>query len=563
MMCGASDRDSRRKLVAEHLLDVLIEWGVRTVFICPGSTEAAFLHAATDRDDLDIILTTHESITVAMADAHARATATPAVAILHANVGLTNGLSHLYAARLANSPVVVLNGLKQTEIQGRGGFTTARHMTDFVRQYCLFSWQSLRADAVATDVGRALQVSQTTPQGPTWVGLAQDLLETSVDHALHDRNRYSVMAEVRAPRKAVRQTVDLLLQADRPIIVAGSDVASAAADGLGVQLLSRLAAELKIPVFTEDRRGFERTVLPSTDPHHVGMYDVRRTSVAESDLAIFLGAKCFVDFEVSTLPGMPEGAEVVHIHPEPAEVAKIHGVSVAAVSDSTAFLEDVLVELATRPSRSRRGGSLAAARDEQLQLLEELLPGEPADGQITVGQVMDALAADVDEGTLLVGDATTSGKLLIHAAERSGATLHTTSSGALGWGVGAAMGFKLAQPGKRVVAVCGDGAFQFGIPGLWTAHRYNIDVTYLVINNEAYAAVGAALRRYSGDVSERERSLAVDLSGPSLSAVARGFGILGFAARTMQEFRQVLNETKETEGPCVVEVFTNPLDLGP
>ncbi|WP_375002759.1 thiamine pyrophosphate-binding protein [Aeromicrobium sp. CTD01-1L150] len=550
-------------LAADSLLDVLVEWGIGSVFICPGSTEAAFLHEVSRRSDIDIILTTHESIAVSMADAHGRATGEPAVAYLHANVGLTNGLSHLYAAQLAHSPVVLLTGLKQTQIQGRGGFTTAPHMRDFVRQYSKWTWQSLRADAVASDVARALQVSATAPQGPTWVGLSQDLVEAAASRGAGPRGRHTIADAVRAPSASVTRTVDLLLTSRSPIIVAGADVASASSRGHGARLLAALAEQLVAPVFVEDRRGFERTVLPTSDPHFAGLYDVTRPSVAGSDLVLFVGAKCFLEFEAPVRSDVPVGAKLVHTHPDPAEVAKIHGVDVAAVSDSVTFLDDVLTELKTREPVARLGAAVEIAREEQQQVIGRVLPGPSADDRVTVGQVMDALSRTLDGGTLVVGDATTSGKALIHAVECSEATIHTTSSGSLGWGVGAALGFKLAQPEKRVVAVCGDGAFQFGIPGLWTAVRYNIDVTYIVVNNESYAAVGAAIRRYAGSVTDEERALTVDLAGPRLSAVAEGFGLRGFVARTLKDFTAALEAAAQAKGPCLVEVVTDPLDMGP
>jgi benzoylformate decarboxylase len=98
------------RTTADAVLDVLRAWGVERVFICPGSTEAAFLDATLHHPGVEIMLTTHESVTVAMADGHARATGRPAVAYLHTHLVLANGLSHLDAARMARSPVIVLTG---------------------------------------------------------------------------------------------------------------------------------------------------------------------------------------------------------------------------------------------------------------------------------------------------------------------------------------------------------------------------------------------------------------------------------------------------------------------
>lgn len=547
-------------LAADRLVETLLDWGIRHIFICPGSTEAAFLHALARNAEIEVVLTTHESVSVAMADGLARVTGRPAVAYLHANVGLANGLAHLAAARLALSPVLVLNGLKPRQIQGRGGFTTSTHMRDYVRQDTKWNWQSLRAEDVCFDVSRALQVSTTSPAGPTWVGLSQDLIEGPVPTMVRDSGRLAVDATSRPSRAAVDRALSLLRAAARPIIVAGADVARAGE--AAVRDVARLAELLRAPVFGEDRRGFERTVLPGVHPHYAGLYDGRRRSVAESDLVMFLGTRCFTEFEPPTRPDIPPAAAVIHVHADPDEVGKIHGADLAVAADSGAFLADLLsatTEAATELVPADPG-HLDAAMAEQAGLTA--LPVDTP-GVTTVSAVMAALSAELDSDTVVVGDATTSGLALLRAVERTPATLHTTSSGSLGWGVGAALGIKLADPSRRVVAVCGDGVFQFGLQGLWTAVRYGIDVTYVVINNEAYAAVGAAIQRFAGEVAPRERELFVNLAGPSLAAVAQGFGAHGVRLSSAGELSGALGAAADVRGPVVIEVMTDPLDLGP
>lgn len=543
-------------LAADGLVETLADWGIRHIFICPGSTEAALLHALAQHAGIEVILTTHESIAVSMADGLARVTGRPAVAYLHANVGLANGLGHLAAARLALSPVLVLNGMKPRQIQSRGGFTTSTHMRDYVRQDTKWDWQSLRAEDVCFDVSRALQVSTTAPSGPTWVGLSQDLIEGPVQTNVRDSGRLAVDAASRPSRAAVDRALGLLRAAARPIIVAGADVARSGE--AAVRDVVRLAELLQAPVFGEDRRGFERTVLPGVHPHYAGLYDARRRSVAESDLVVFLGARCFTEFEPPTRSDLPPAATVIHVHADPGEVGKIHGADLAVAADSGAFLADLLdAAIGLVPADP---GHLAAVKAEQAELTST-----PADtpGVTTVAAVMAALAAELDSDTVVVGDATTSGLALLRAVERTPATMHTTSSGSLGWGVGAALGIKLADPSQRVVAVCGDGAFQFGLQGLWTAVRYGIDVTYVIVNNEAYAAVGAAIQRFAGEVAPRERELFVDLAGPSLAAVAQGFGAHGIRLQSAGDLAGALRAADDVRGPVVIEIMTDPLDLGP
>lgn len=549
------------RTAAQELLETLRRWGVRHVFTCPGSTEAAFLTAAAAQDDIEILLTTHESIAVAMADGMGRETGRPAVAYLHANVGLTNGLSHLSAARLAHSPVVLLTGLKQTAIQNRGGFTTAPHIRDFVRQYVKWDWQTLRPEALAEDTNTALRIATTQPQGPTWLGVAQDIAEAEVPSAAIDVTRFDVSGRQRPARDDVTAAARLLTDADKVVIVAGAEVT-----GAGVDTLLALADQLGAVVLAEDRRTAERSVVPADHPAYAGMYGVTRACVRDADVLFFAGGRCVMEFEAPVSPDVPAGSALIHLSSDSAEVGKIYGPDVALIGDAAETLRDLLQVIADSPRPSGADAFRAAARDEHLRLRTNALsaPDISLTGRLTAPAVMRELAASLDANTTVVSDATTTGGALLHAMELAPrARYHTTSSGSLGWGAGFALGVHLADRNRRVIAVLGDGVFQFGLPALWTAVRYNLPVTFVIVNNEAYAAVGAAIRRYSGGLTARERELVVNLGGPDLAAVAAGFGAHAVRIVEPGELTEQLRAADARPGPTVIEVMTDPLDLGP
>jgi thiamine pyrophosphate-dependent acetolactate synthase large subunit-like protein len=114
-----------------------------------------------------------------------------------------------------------------------------------------------------------------------------------------------------------------------------------------------------------------------------------------------------------------------------------------------------------------------------------------------------------------------------------------------------------------VVAVLGDGAFQFGPQGLWVAARYQIPVTYVVINNESYAAVAAALRRYGGTAVERQEFPGKDLSGIDVAAIARGYGLYAQRLHHASELGEAMAKAKAHPGPSLIEIMTDPDYLGP
>ncbi|WP_028924119.1 thiamine pyrophosphate-binding protein [Pseudonocardia acaciae] len=538
---------------ADAVLEVLLAWGVRRVFICPGSTEAAFLDATVRHPDFEVVLTTHESVTVAMADGHARATGEPAVAYLHTHLGLVNGLAHLDAARMARSPVVVLNGLKAASIQARGGFTALPATGELARPFVKRAWQSLTTAGLPEDVTQALRAATAEPSGPVWLGLAQDLMETVCPVAVPDPARHRVSARTAPDPERLREAAELLRSAERPVLVAGAEVGRHGAQRELVALAERLGA----PVCNEDRRGFERPGFPADHPLHAGGYSAQNPAVAGADVLVFLGCRCFVEFEPSPEPPVPPCCRVIHSHVDPSELAKLQGTDVALVADESlvaAGLLDLLGD-ARAPARP----PVPSVHTEPPTPSEHTEPPAPA----TVHQVAAALAEVVDDRTTVFEDATTSEPALLRALPLNSVdALFTTASGSLGWGMGAALGYQLGAPERRVLAVVGDGVFQFGPQALWVAARHRIPVLFVVINNRSYAAVAAALRRYGGTAARVGSYPGKDISGVDIAAVARGFGLPARRLDRAHELPAAVKELGALDGPALIEVLTDPDDLG-
>lgn len=547
---------------ADRLIDVLLAWGIDTVFTCPGSTEAPFLDASVARPELRVVLTTHEAAAVTMADGLSRATGKPAVAYLHANVGLTNGLSSLYAAQLARSPVILLNGLKPTPIQGRRAFTSARRVRDFVHQYVKFDWQSLSADAVPEDVSRAIRVSCTEPTGPSWVGLSQDLLAAGCGYVPADVDRDVIGTGARPDAGKVSAAWGVLRQARRPLIVVGSDVARHGA----VDHAVRLSEAITAPVMLEDTRDLERAGFPSDHPHFAGIYDPRSTVVAASDAIFFLGCRCFTEFEPPRQPDVPAGATVIHSHSDPAEVGYLLRADVPLVGDERSIVDCLLDESGGPAAAGQRAEHVRVAHDawQAWRLRPDAAAVDGGDEFARVPAVMAAIGDWVTDDVTIVADAITSSDSLLRSMPHTSAEqLQLTSSGSLGWGMGAALGMALGRPERMVMAITGDGGFQFGVPALWTAAHYGIPAKFVVINNGSYAAVGAALTRFGGRALSTGSYPGVDVSGVDVAAVAEGFGVHARRVRAVSDIDKTLTWARGVHGPALVEVMTDPADFGP
>ena len=550
---------------AEAVFEVLRRWGVDKVFTCPGSTEAAFLDASHRYSDVSVVLTTHESIAVSMADGYARATGRPAVANLHTNVGLANGIAHLYCAHLAKSPVVILNGLKSTSIQNRSGFTTTPHIRDFARQYAKWDWQTLRADAIGEDLNRALKIAAAEPMGPTYLGLSQDLLEERSSVPVPPAEKHRVTARTRPDPELIAVASRLLSSSRQPLIVAGYEVARVGALGELVTLAERLNA----PVVAEDRRTMESVAFPTSHNNYAGLFSPTSEMVREADVIFLAGARTFVEFEASDAPVFPPGTPLIHLNSDATELAKIYPTEIALVCNSKLGLADLVTAVGSWSSkngdtrreflnraRATYSSIRQQARDESQQLSNGVL--------ISVSALLDNLASLLDESSTVVDDSVTSSAAVkSHLLGNVPCHYVATAGGSLGWGIGTAFGTKLATPDRQVVAIVGDGVFQFGLPGLWTAVHYKIPVVFIVINNGSYAAVKAALYRYGGPAAKSGRFPGTDISGPHYAHISRGFGAFGQRVERLVDFEAAFRSALKHDGPAVIEVMTDPDDIGP
>ncbi len=530
---------------AHALLDVLAGWGVQRMYCCPGSTEVSLLDALVTRDDVRLVLVTHESVAVSMAEGEARATGRPAVAYVHTSVGMANAVAHLSSAQLAYAPVVVLNGLKASTLAGRLAFTAA-DPREMVGPFVKWAHIVAASQLLPVDVDRALHVATTEPAGPVWLGLPQDLLEAGSSVAEPSRSRLAGTSSVRPSDPALAAAAVLLASAERPVLVAGADVVRRSASDAVTALADRLDA----PVFEESRRDFLASVLSSDHPRRVGRLDQVSDSLGDADVVAYLGCRMFTEFEKPHVPRPSPAARTIHLHSDPAEVGRLHTVDVGLVGDPgmtiSALLDLLPPHAVTSTPRSYGAAPTAAAG--------------PIPGHRDLRVAVDALAAAVtaSDATVVLDATTATGALLDGLRTTRPGQLVSSTSGSLGWGMGASLGVSLGNPSVPVVCVVGDGAFQFGLPALWAAQQLDASVTFVVLNNGLYAAVASALGRFDGQAAARDVWPGTDIRGLDISAAAAAFGIPSQRFRaTDLGLPDALRQAVGAPGPALVEVLTH------
>lgn len=547
---------------ARAVFEILRDWKINLLFTCPGSTEAAILDASLRYPDVRLILTTHESIAVTAADAYARVTGHPAIAYLHANVGLANGVSSVICAALARSPIVILNGMKATAIANRDGFTTLPFQQDFMRQLVKRSRIALTADGIPGDLTRTLQAVVSEPTGPAFLGLPQDLVEAKVSAPIPPERLHRFDAKRRPDSRSIADAAKRLAAAKAVTIVAGTEIAFSAR---ARQALISLAEQLDAPILIEDRRSGQAAGVLGNTPGFAGTYGLTHPAVSDADVLLFAGTYSFVEFEVQRGPFQPPEAQIIHLCSDPAEIGKLAGVDVALAGNAEYGLADLkeAVGKVSSPARAaHRAKSIAAHRkatDEHRSAMRARYSESPIHPQVLAEALNEFLPRDC----FVLNDGVTSNGYLSEALIPGAAREHIYAGGSLGWGMGASIGVQLARPTTRVVDVHGDGSFQFGLQALFTAEKLGLPITYIVVDNNSYAAVKAAIKRLRDrrDVAE-DNYPASDIGGPDLAAIARGFGAHAETIHHITDLQGALKRAFATSGPSVIVVKTNPQHIG-
>ncbi|HYM70520.1 MAG TPA: thiamine pyrophosphate-binding protein [bacterium] len=550
---------------AEALIKAVEAEGVRHVFGNPGTIEIDILDAIGQTPSLTYVLGLHEEAAMAMADGYARATGRPSFANLHAMVGTANGMGALLTAAKDRTPIVVSAGCHDTRHLFRDAQGEALDLIGTVRQFTKHSLVVPNPSRIAEETTRAFKIAGALPTGPTYMAIPKDFLRAPVEVEVPDPSGFRVARRIPADPDEIDRAADLLLRAERPILVAGGQVvAHGAAD-----LLAELAELLALPVFAEPFGTY--LSIASTHPCYLGLYAPGHPMVAEASLVVGVGSRMFIEPDYPRVPMVPRGADVVHIHEDPWEVARVYPTAVPIIADSLsalrALLEAVRARMSTGHARriaarrevvARAAEALRQARDAELDQDRDAVPIKP-------WRVVAELSQVCDENALIVNQAVTMGNYILRGYEfRRPGTFAMNSSTYMGWGIGAAIGWKLGDPSRTVVSCVGDGVVVYGAQGLWSAARYRIPVVFVVFNNGTYMAIKSALHDHTRYAAKTGTYVGTEIGDPAvdLAGLARSMGVEAVEVARPAEIRPALERALGAGRPVMLNVIIDPSEMG-
>src|SRR5262245_41566236 len=488
---------SEQRIASQAYLEVAAAHGVEYVFGLPGTSGQEFIGTIADQEKIRFVLAMHETCVVSMADGHARVTGRPQLAQVSTLPGSANSVGALYDAYRDRSPVIVTSTNVDTRIDGRDSHTEGKSLVEMTKQFTKWSAEVHRADRIPEYLNRAFKVASSPPSGPVYLALPSNLLGEPITVANPEAERSQVSPRIAGDPDAFIEAAKLIAYAKRPLIVAGSAIAKAGAQNRAIDDLIKLAEMVAAPVVMEPRYSF--LSFPTTHPQSFQIAE-RQPSFnlpvwGEPDVILAIGCRLIREYRYIHEPVIKPTTKIIHIEEYPWEISKVFPVDIGIAADAKSALDSLVRSYAkVEPA--------AAIKTERLECLRKAKDQAIAEIDMRVGKGWDAIPINaarlartmdrlIEKDALIVNESPTSKDILVSNFQfPPGRDYFSNSSGGyLGWGLGAAIGAKLASPKRRVVACLGDGSTMFGLQGLWTLAKYRIPLTAIVFNNRAYMAV--------------------------------------------------------------------------
>ncbi len=544
---------------ARAFLEMLRAEGVQVIFGNPGTSESAIMALLPEYPDLRYILATQEGVAMGMADGYAISGDRPAVVNLHIETGLANGMSLLHHAMDGGVPLVLTAGNKDV----RKLIEYRTDLADMVRQFTKWSVEATHPEQVPGVMRRAFQEARNPPSGPVFVGFSANALDGMAEMAIVP----SAPPFLPPPpaESELRAAAELLASAANPVMIVGDRLAQAGGMAAAVTLAEQCgagvyAASIARNNFPTGHPQFQGRINPTLSPG--------RRLLAEADVVLVAGANVFSGFFYLPGPSLGTGTKLIHLDSAQREIGKTEPTDLALFGDPRSGLE-LLAQLldegmdsnardraaSRRASWQERTSQGRSAWSERLGERWDARPMSPERMMHEISQVLPATAVVVDDSL--------SSKDALHAALKfnESGSLYGERIGAIGWGMGAALGVKLAQPHRPVVAVVGDGSAMMTVQALWTAANYGIPAVYVVCNNRSYRILKLNMNIHRQEILGEEVEegfegyVGMDFPLPlNIAGIAEAIGVYGRTISDPEEIGPELTRSLDSGKPAVLDI---------
>jgi acetolactate synthase I/II/III large subunit len=562
---------TEERLAAYLLVEYLERIGVDTIFGLCGHTVIGFLDALSRSKKIRYITTRHEQVAAHAAEGYARVTGKPGVLMTHLGPGLLNATTGVANASLDSIPMVVIAGDVPSYYFGRHPHQEIQMHLDgdqfeVFRPFCKRIFRVDRVEDLPRVVERAFHLSMSGRPGPVLVDVPMDHFSSNLFVDAFAKTPPVVAKPMLDPAIAQR-IVEMLADAERPVLYAGGGVTHALAKGAPA-LLAELAETLEIPVaHTLMGKG----CVSDFHPWLAGATGFWGVPIANelcrnADVILAIGTRLAEANSSSWDPRftfrMPP-TRLIHIDIDPAEIGRNYQTELGAVADSKLALQQLVAAARTVKHRNRGdlqqrciAGRAAFAANFAGQYNSDQYPLRP---ERILGELRKALPEDA----IIVTDVgwNKNGVAQQFPFTVPGTFITPSGLATMGFGTGAALGIKQALPERAVVALIGDGGFGAGNPTVVaTAMETNLPVIFLIMDNSAFGTIAGLKKAKYGEsfgclFSCDGKPYTVDFA-----AMARACGANGVLVQSPDELAPAIHAALGSKLPTVIQV---PMENAP
>ena len=535
---------------AAALMKALAKEDVKEVFGLPGGANLP-MYDELFKSDIRHILVRHEQSAAHMADGFGRVSRRPGVCFATSGPGATNILTGIATAQADSAPMVAVTGQVPVKMIGRDAFQES-DIVGMANPVVKYSFQPRSADQIPQTVRKGFYIARTGRPGPVLIDVPKDVQQDSAPMEFPDEFSIRGYHPWTDPDvKAVQEAIGMLLESEKPVILAGGGTIISGA----FSELQSVAETLCVPVVTtfKGKGAFPENHPLSLGP--IGMHGHAEANrlMSEADCVLAVGTR-FSDRSVGTFEEFERNLKIIHIDVDPAEIGKNQRTQVAIVGDVRASLRVMIKMLASQPAKKTDGSVWLRHVREVKQYWHDNLkihPGELGAAKI-LRKLRELLPAE-SVVTTEVGQHQMWASLFFDVIS-PGTFFSSTGLGTMGWGFPAAIGAKVARPGVPVVDIAGDGSFNMTENSLATCMTEDIPVIVFLVNNYSLGMVAQWQRTFYD-----RRMIGVDQARcPDYVRLAESYGAQGLRAQSMQELESCIKTALSGEVATVIDIPIDP-----